>query len=402
MKKLLALVCFLLTLNASATELKWSGSTSLRSFNKKSDDGLATRDTEGHDTSVTTERRWEGRANLAVQGSAGDHTEWAMGIRTQSSPGSEYLPFNNATDLALSLEQAVFRYTLGLGDFGESVFLLGRQKNVVAYDAAVQSLFDNDVRFDGLGASWKKGNIGFNTTYYILGANNAGAAPSSSSFTKTDASENVATTKSSFASLISFQPTFKHEFSSDISALFALGYHVWSTNGFYTNAIHGGVAGTAGNINPVIVNNARQWQFLTTVNLPYTLVFTGEFLRNKKQFYGTALVMTDKQADRDAWSVGVNYGKVKKAWDYGIGYYYTEKGIASAINRFSYSDLLPDNKAHLIRVKLGVTESLSFTAAATFAKEKAMVDGAGLNLTGANASRKQTSSRYDFVANVVF
>jgi hypothetical protein len=253
-----------------------------------------------------------------------------------------------------------------------------------------------------------------NAAQYYLGARNQGAF-GSTTLSRTEASEEVATTKSGFAVLLSAQPFVKFKLSDELEGLLAVGYHVWSgtqgngTAAAYTNSIHGGTAAptTAANLagdnrDAVIMDNARQWQVLTDWSLPHNFRFVGEYVMNKKVRYGTFATPTTREAQRSMLALSLGYGKIKKAHDWSLSYSYVAKGIASVHSTFSNSNQAPDTNGHLISGAFALADGMTLGAKMELYKEKAMLGGDGLALTGAGVNRKQSQNRYEFTAGLAF
>jgi hypothetical protein len=335
-----------------------------------------------------------------------ENVNWGLALRTQASAGSEWIQLQNSVDRAIALELAFLRYSEALLG-GEIAFTAGRQKPTPIFDSLGQVLIDSDVRFDGFGWAWKKDAWGLNLAQYMLGARSQGTA-GASTFTRTEAHKASPEAQSGFAWLFSFQPTYKWKLNEEIEAQFVLGYHIWSgtggnsNGGFYTNAIHGGQAGTAGNVNPVVLDNARQWQLHSSWTLPWKLKLSGEYVRNKKTVYGTRVMPTKKEADNSAYSVGLAWNKIKAAGDFAANYTFVHKGIGSVIGTFTDSDMAPDLAGHLVNASYGISEALSFTFRYMNFHELGKVGGDGLSLASPNEKRKQTQSRYDLVLNMSF
>ena len=302
---LLALAALLLPAAAQA-ETTWSGGTSWRYLIRNNDDGLSTKNAAGKDSSKSTVKTHQIRADLNAF-SKGEDFDWGVGFRTFGSANSEWLTLQNNGDRAITLENAFLRAHYAYWGIDLDV-TLGRAKTVMFYDSIGQALFDKDNRWDGLGWSWTKGAFGLNASQYVLGARSSSTALASSSFTRTDATESASATPSGFGMLYSIQPHVKFKVSDEIEAIVAVGYHHWAGVGgttAYENAIHGGTVGTVGNTNPVILDNPRQWQLMTEWTLPMKLRFVGEYIQNKKVFYGTRLVSTDKKAQNGALSLAL-------------------------------------------------------------------------------------------------
>ncbi len=403
---ILNIFCF----SSAQAEVSWNGSTSWRHLFRERDDGLASRDAAGKDQSKQMTKRWEIRAALGA-GEKGEVVDWGVGFRTQSSAGSEWLTVRNSLDLAIGLELGFVRFRSNWWE-SEWAAKVGRQTAVVYYDTLGQALFDKDVRWDGFGWTWKKGNFGLNLSQYVLGAF-SGSAVTNSSFSETDAEKADANTQRHFGILYSFQPHFKFQVTEQVQALFAVGYHLWSGTGgnqsvgWYENQIHGGVrfptAGAAGdNVDGVILDNSRQWQFFTEWTLPMSFRFIGEYLLNKEVSYGKRFVPTTVKADRDSLALSLVYGKAKLARDWSLSYSFVDKGIAASVNTFSNSNMPADNIGHLVDARYLLADGLAVGAKGEFYREKAQLDGAGQRLTAPNQNRKQVEDRYELWAGLSF
>lgn len=414
MLKLLAGLAILsLAAPYAQAEMKWNGGAGVRTTHKVFNDGLETKNTANKDTSKSTEKRWEIRGSLGVTGT-GENVDWTIGVRTASSQTSEWVRVTSGTDQSFNLELANARlhYDLGGGDFGVTV---GRQKAAFMYDGVVQTFFDKDVRWDGLGWNWKSGAIGFNASQYVLGATDRGTALQPSTFTKTEATDASPNTRSHFAMLYSFQPTFELKISDEVKAAFGLGYHIWQGTGGqhggavanslgYTNNIHGGTAGTIGDVTPVTLDNARQWQFVTDWSLPSKLRLTAEFVRNKTTRYGPPGNISNRNAKRDALGLSLFYGVAKKAHDFTVGYSYSEKGVASVVGTFSNGDALPDNRSHMFDAKYMLADAVALGGKLQYHKEIGRVDGRGesLRLISGGEKRLQKERRIEVYTSVAF
>jgi hypothetical protein len=398
----LALAALLLPAAAQA-ETTWSGGTSWRHLIRINDDGLSTKNAAGKDSSKSTVKAHQFRADLNAF-TKGEDFDWGVGFRTYDRANSEWLSLQNNSDLAITLENAFLRAHYAYWGLNLDV-TLGRAKTVIFYDSIGQALFDKDNRWDGLGWAWTSGAFGLNASQYILGARSGSTALGSSSFTRTDATESVSSTPSGFGMLYSIQPHVKFKVSDEIEAIVAVGYHHWAGVGgtsTYENAVHGGTAGTVGNTLPVILDNPRQWQLMTEWTLPMKLRFVGEYIQNKKVLYGPRGVSTNKEAQNGALSLALAYGKVKKANDFSLSYAYVRKGIASSINTFSNSNMNADNLGHLIEGKYALADGFTLTTKVELYREKAKLGGDGLALTAPNQNRRQTQNRYEFVAGASF
>lgn len=390
---------------ARAEELKWSAKSGVRFTRRVHNDGLETRNAAGKDSSKSTNDRYEMRAGLGVSGKAGP-VEWGVAVRTQAAATNEWVQVQSAQDRGIGVELAYGRYVTTLFD-GDFLAIFGRQKPLFLFDGVGQILVDSDVRFDGFGWNWKKGNFGLVLTQYVQGARSLGVA-GASTFTHTEATDASPDTQGGFAWKLSFQPSYKWKISEDMEAQFALGYHHStgtsgnSAAGFFNNAIHGGQAGTAGVTTAVSMDNARQWQALAITTLPWRLRASAEYVRNKKTLYGTRAAPTNKETDNVAYSIGLAWNKVKSAGDWAATYHFVHKGVGSVVGAYSDGDVSPDLAGHLLGVTYGLAESVNIIGRYLNFHELGKVDGNGLSLTGANSKRFQTLRRYDLILGIAF
>lgn len=401
MKRLLLLALVLsFTSTAASAETTWSGSTTWRYRIRANDDGLDTK-VDGKSTSKSTIKDHQIRADLNASGK-GEVWDWGVGVRTFENAGSEWLTLNSNRDVALSLENGYFRAHKSFWESDWSV-TLGRAKTVLLFDTVAQTLYDKDVRWDGLGWTWKKGDFGVNASQYVLGARNLGAG-GPSTFTRNESTDSVATTTSGFSMLYSLQPYVKFKLSEVIEGLVAVAYHHGSGMNGYSNTIHGGTAGTAPVVIPSAVgmDNPRQWHLFTDWTLPYNFRFLGEFVQNKKVFYGSTAIPTDVKAQGGALGLTLVYGKIKKAHDWSLSYSYVRKGIGSVITTFTNSNMKPDNIGHLIDGKYALADGLTFGTKVELYREKAKLGGTGQPVLAPNQNRRQTQNRYEFYAGVAF
>lgn len=423
MKKLFVLaVASLIATSASAAEMKWNGSAGWRFTHTKYDDSLSSNATVAtvgaKDASTQKRKSYDLRANLGATG-GWEQVEWGMGLRTTAARNDDYVQVQNAADRTIGLEQAWFRYLKDFGSMNVAV-TLGRQKNVFAYDMGAQSLFDNDVRFDGFGWNFKFGMFGLNAAQYITGAKNQGGN-GSSAYTKTEATEAVATSKSRFNTMMGLQPTMNWKFADEIEAMFAVGYYWWAdesntntTGGGYNSNTLNGAANSKAAIAPGTFNihNPRQWQFLTSWTLPYNLAFTGELIMNKKSkaiynqgTLGAAYAgqRTQPNVGKTAYALGLTYGKLRKAHDFMASYTYAKKGIASVIGAYANETFHPDNKGHIITVGYNIADNFTLGAAAYLMKEvEKLSTTTGVAYTGNNAGQQQKTRYLELTAGVSF
>jgi hypothetical protein len=432
MQKLVLLSLFLLAAPVAQAEMVWSGSAGLRHVLRYLNDGLETKTDMGpgagfKDQSKLTNKRWEYRASIGVS-EKGESVDWGMDLRTQpaasttSGPTTEWVSNTGNQDLTIRLSQAYGRYRWNTWET-DMAATFGRAKTVLLYDNLSQQLFDNDVRWDGLGWTFKQGNFGLNAVQYVLGATSQGASGQTSAmngggasaYSYSEYSQAGAETQSHFAILYAFQPYLQVKLADDITSIFAIGYLTWtgtqvnSTSGFYNNGVHGGsgnsTANTAvGDVSPVVMDNAIQWQFFSDTSLPHNLRFVAEYIRNKKTFYGLRTAPTSGnnlvEANRAAWALSLFWGKPKKAGEYGLGYTYGDKGIASVVNTFTNGDVAADTRSHFFDAKYMVADNFAVQLKAQFHKEKAHLGGDGQPLASPNEKRNQTQERYEFVTTI--
>jgi hypothetical protein len=414
MKNLFVLaVAGLVATSANAAEMKWSGSTGWRYEQTINNDSLNSKNTAGKDTSKATTKAHGIRANLGVTG-GWENVEYGFGMRTNNAANDDHVNLQNNADRAIGIDQAWFRYLRDFGSLDLSV-TFGRQKNVLAYDSVSQNLFDNDVRWDGLGWQFKFGMFGLNAAQYITGAKTSAANGQASTFTSTDATESVATTTSKFNYLLAVQPHMMWKFTDDIETMFAVGYYMWSDssnantmNGGYALTTNTGTPATSNLGNTLQVHNPRQWHFLNTWTLPYNLTFNAEYVMNKKTALDNTNVSgaytgTAKDADKSALSLGLTYGSLKKAQDFTVGYAYGSKGIASVINRYTYEKFAADNKGHTFQVGYALADNFHLGWKGLFLKEKAKLNAlTGVATTGVSAAQEIKTNYWELTAGVMF
>lgn len=410
MKKLivLAVAAMFATSAAHAADMKWNGSAGWRYSQTSYDDGLNSA-VAAQNVSKQVKKDHAMRANLGVTGGS-SNTEYGAAVSTSSgAANSDYANVNQATDPGIGLSEAWFKYSYDFGTVDFSA-IFGRQNNVFAYDAS-QQLFDNDVHFDGFAQRFTMGSFGLNVAEYILGARTTTAGTvNASSFTQTDATQSGVNNRK-FMSLVGFQPHMKWKFTDEISTMFAVGYYLWAYDGA-TNRDHGGynsntLNGTTGvpaNSNVTSVHNPKQWQFYNTWDLPFKLAASWEYVINKKFNYGTTVVnATNQEVDHKAFSIGLSYGKVRKAHDWAVGYAYGSKGIGSVINTFSNDKFLADNKGHTVWAKYAIDNNFNIGWKGYFLKEKSNKNAStGLSETGANVSQSQKTNYWELTAGVNF
>lgn len=439
MKNLIVLaVAALFATNAVAAEMKWTGSAGWRYAQQSINDQLDSKNnaTDNKDVSTEKTRMHQIRANLGVMG-GWENVEYGFGIRTNGAgagpKNSDWNTVQNGGDQTLGIEQAWFRYVRDFGGL-DLAATFGRQKLALATDTQWQTLFDNDTRWDGFGWNFKFGMFGFNAAQYVLGAVNQGAT-NASTYTYNEATENAAATKSRFNMLYAFQPHMTWKFSDEIEAMFAVAYYKWNSMGL-TNTIgpnrNIANAGTVPSIAGSTYNmdNKDQWDFLANVSLPFNLAFTGNFVKASKAAYneasiGNGAVYTGATNAADvrrpdvsstAWTLGLTYGKLRKAQDFMLGYAYGTKGIGSVVSGFS-NDVFPaDYKGHTVLAGYSVADNfnLGFRWISRSEKERINVsnthaNGGGLpygasaaGVAGTNANQQQKVSYWELTAGVAF
>lgn len=388
MKFLLLAAGLLAAAPAAHAEIKWNGSVTGRYTILNQDSNLGT------NTAELRGRRMQLRADLGAA-SKGDVYDWGVAFRTLGAANSEYTYLQNSLDRVINLGEAYFRPHVNFLDT-EMTVTIGRQKNVMLYDANGQNLFDKDVRWDGLGWAFQRGIFGLGLSQYVLGARNSGVF-GSSTFSKTDATEAAANTQGGFGYLFSFQPSVKIKLSDEVSGVFAVGYHHYTgtaDSAAYRNALHGGYPAVAADY--VVVTNPRQYQLFTEWSLPMKLKFTGEYIWNsKKVFYTNSNV----EADKSGLGLSLAYGGAKKRNDFGLAYTFVSRGLGSSIQTFSWSDMPIDNTAHVLDAKFALDDGLVLGARGYLMKEKSKRDVAGNALTNNQETKQQ---RYEITAGVAF
>lgn len=442
MKNLIVLaVAALFATNAVAAEMKWTGSTGWRYHQISQDDQLDSKNnaSEGKDVSTEKTRAHAIRANLGVMG-GWENVEYGVGVRTGGNgagpKNTDWVSVNNSGDLALAIDQAWFRYVRDFGsvDFAATV---GRQKTALATDSTWETLFDNDIRFDGFGWNLKFGMFGFNAAQYVLGASQAGGGTGNSTYTYTEASENIATTHSRFSMLYAFQPHMTWKFSDEIEAMFAVAMYKYDTRGF-TNAIGGAartVSATNGGTVPAVstgatyaMDNKTQWDFLAKVALPYSLNFTANLVKNSSAAYNEANVagytgatnasdVRRPEVSATAWTLGLTYGKLRKAQDFSLGYAYGTKGIGSVLSGYTNEFFPADMKGHTVVAGYAVADNFNIGLRWINLKEKERIttitnthaNGSGLpygtsaaGVSGVNNNQMNKISHWELTAGVAF
>lgn len=429
MKNLIVLaVAALFATNAVAAEMKWTGSTGWRYSQNSNNDSLDSKVTVGgaqQDASIRKTKSHQIRANLGVMG-GWENVEYGFGVRTTGATiNTDYTNLaGTGADLGIGIEQAWFRYVRDFGSL-ELAATVGRQKNALVTDSAWQTHFDNDIRFDGFGWNFKFGMFGFNAAQYILGSTTAGAT-GASSFTYTEATQAAGATQNKFAVLYAFQPHMTWKFSDEIEALFAVALYKWNSSG-NLNTSSGGVAGnTAGSVPAIApatlrMNNKSTWDVLANVSLPFNLAFTGNYVKSNKTmadsdsigganqtatYAGT--VANSPEISSSAWTLGLSYGKLRKAQDFTVGYAYGTKGLASVVGGYTNDKFAPDNKGHTIIAGYSLADNfhMGFRWMSLTEKEGRNLSGAaavaGLPYAGVNGGQKSKINYWELTAGVAF
>jgi len=419
MKNVIVLaVATLFATSAGAAEMKWNGSAGWRYSQTSQNDSLDSKDnaTNNKDVSTTKTKSHQVRANLGVTG-GWEHVEYGFGVRTNNNASDDYTTVQNNGDRALGIEQAWFRYVRDFGsvDMGLTI---GRQKNALATDGQWETLFDNDVRWDGFGWNFKFGMFGFNAAQYVLGAKSQGTNQAST-YNNTESSDSVATTNSKFQTLFAFQPYMNWKFSDEIEAMIAVAYYKWNYDG-QTNQIGGGAgvnANGAGTIAAVAnstfkMDNKAQWDVLANVSLPYNLSLTADYVKASKAQYTTNDVTnyssaTQPEVSSSAWTLGLTYGKLRKAQDFTIGYAYGTKGIGSVINTYTNDKFMADNKGHTVLLGYAMADNFHLGFRWMSLQEKELLNAsiattAGSAYAGTNAAQKMKTNYWELTAGVAF
>ena len=396
-------VASLLATSANAAEMKWSGSAGYRYEQTSSDNGL------GGNTAVTRNKAHGYRANLGVSG-GWENVEWGVGVRTNNGTiaNDDHVFSGQGSNFGIGFEQAWFRYVREFGSLDLAV-TAGRQKNVFAYDSVSQNLFDNDVRFDGLGWQFKFGMFSLNAAQYTLGSHVGANLAGSSNVTTNDALA-AAPGGAGLTYLFGIQPTMNWKFSDDIEAMFGVGYYYWKDNtnlnalggSTLANNISGANLGATGSVGAYRIGNPQQWQFTTAWTLPYSLSFNGEFVMNKKSTFnnqtaGAAALTATPDVSRTAWSAGLTYGSLKKAHDFSVGYAYGSKGIGAVVNRYTHEKFQADNKGHTIRAAYALADNFHIGARAILTKEIEQV-----SQTGAAKAQQNKNNYWEVTGGVMF
>jgi hypothetical protein len=237
--------------------------------------------------------------------------------------------------------------------------------------------------------------------------------------------------------LYAFQPHMNWKFSDEIEAMFAVSYYRWVYEGA-TNAIGGNTvtqfnANSTGTV-PVVpygsyrMDGNSQWDFLLNLSLPMNFAFTGDFVKANKASY-TALSVAgyagpSVDVGSSAWTLGLTYGKLRKAQDFMIGYAYGTKGIGSVIDGYTNDKFAADQKGHTVILgysladnfnlgfkwmNLSEKERISTTGTATTAggagstyNTNSVAGTAAVNTAGTNSNQKLQTSYYELTAGVAF
>jgi hypothetical protein len=408
MKKLLVLaaVAFVAT-SAHAGEMKWSGGMDWRYDQDKYDDSLGSSSGTAATNSQQKVREQAIRANLDVTG-GWDNIEYGVGVRTTNTANNYYTRLGANTDPSIGLDQAWVKYSHDFSVLDLNV-TLGRQKNIFAYDATSQILFDNDVRWSGLGWNFKLGSFGLNAGQYVLGSDSG----------STSTSTNSNYTNQNISMMYGFQPYMNWRFTDEIDAMLAVAYYSWNnlnstSNGNLGNGGYQANAGTTGPDTTALaagtlpIGSLHQWDFTANVNLPYNFALGGEYTLAQNGVYGltstSAAAPSNSATDKSLWTAGLVYGKVKKAHDWSLSYYYANKGIASSINAYA-NELFPaDNKGHIIEAKYNIADNFHVGAEALFLKAKSNTNGAGTlySASAATANQQEKSTYWEVNAGVNF
>ena len=207
-----------------------------------------------------------------------------------------------------------------------------------------------------------------------------------------------------------FQPYMNWRFTDEIDAFLGIGYYSWNNLSNATgNTGNGGFDDTTYNSNAtaastLAIGSLHQWQFTANVNLPYSLAFGGEYVTNQAGNYVKSGVQGAKVGDNSAYAAGLSYGKVKKAHDWSLSYYYASKGIDSVLS--SYSNVLfpADNKGHIIEAKYNLADNFHIGAEFLMLKAKSNMNGAGTLYTasGTSNAQQEKSSYWEVNAGVAF
>lgn len=394
--KILSLALFLLTFPALAhAAFSWNGGivSRYRMFNYN--DGLNSQDAAGKDRSKQRFRAWDYRANVLTKNNW-DNWEAGFGIHTNNAIVNDFVTFNNNADSAVRIEYAYGKYTYKAEDF-ELAVTGGRQGTPVFFDKNSQHLYDTDIRWDGLSWHAKYKNFGLIAAQFIYGALNQGVL-GASTYSRTDATDSVATTQSGMSYHFAFQPYAKFKLSDEIETMLAAGYYTWNnTNGSFTNRIHGGYNSTTLNASAetgtVTVDNPKLWHIYNTWTLPKGFRANAELVFNKAVYYTN----TNIKPSTSSYCIGAGYGALKKAGDWSFDYFYEDKGLGSMPGKFTNGGITPDNKGHLFYAKYSPAQNMTLGIVSYFLKEKEKKTAAGV---ASNQEQKQT--QWYFTAGINF
>jgi hypothetical protein len=415
--------------------MKWNGSAGWRYNQLDEDDQLASvvtwnAATGTKDISTVKTKSHQMRANIGATG-GWENVEYGFGLRTGGGGtiNDDYVNAQSGGDRAIGVDAAWFRYVRDFGsvDMGLTI---GRQKNALAYDSAWETNYDNDVRWDGFGWNFKMGMFGFNASQYILGSTKNNTL-NASNFSYSEASQQGSIPAASgatdntakFAVVYAFQPTMTWKFSDEIEAMFAVGFAKWNATGF-TNRTGAGVAAarltnTAANGGsvPAIgqsamrVNGMSQLDFLANVTLPYNLAFVFDYVKAGKASYNSESIAgftptTGTEVGTHALTLGLTYGKLKKAHDFTIGYAFTNKAIASQVGAFSNDKFAPDNKGSTVVAGYSLADNFHLGFKYMRLEEKERMDTITAQAIGAyggtKANQKMISKYWELTAGVAF
>jgi hypothetical protein len=356
-----------LVLTSISAHADWSGALRTRYRTFRYDDQLSSATSSG-DQSVQNRRTYDYRAALKYDAKVGENVTSEVAIRTTGSAVTFYTTANSSADSAVGVELANLKWTCL--DEKRDFLAIGRQKPVFQYENFMQNVWDNDVRMDGFAAQYGKGAFAVAGGAYVLGALNLGAA-SGSTYTMTEASQNVASLEGEMSYLFGVQPSWTWKDENKVLT-FALARYQWNqaVGTTFNNRVHMGYNSQTLNPNAdtgtVNVHNPRQWHALVKVEIPkYELKAALEWLQNKEMFYGNGDTM-----DRNAWSGSLIYKDTKKAGDWMASYGYTSKGLAATPNAFSFSDVLADTNAHVAEIMYMPADQMTVGVTGFFMREK--------------------------------
>jgi hypothetical protein len=155
------------------------------------------------------------------------------------------------------------------------------------------------------------------------------------------------------------------------------------------------------------------WDFLANVTLPYNLAFTGDLVKANKANYNAAEVTgytsaTNKpDVSSTAWTLGLTYGKLRKAQDFTVGYAYGTKGIGSVVNRYTNDKFAADNKGHTVVVGYAMADNFHLGFRWMSLQEKEKMDASagangGLAYAAPSANQKHKTNYWELTAGVAF